>query len=55
MLPSAVQNSLVENLGSLPALLEASREDLDRVYGVGARRAAAIHTALHRMQQRVVR
>ncbi len=47
-LPSTVVNRIVEKFGSLSLVLAASAEDLDKVDGVGSRRAAAIHEGLAR-------
>jgi diadenylate cyclase len=50
LLPATVINRLVERFGTLPALLDATEEDLDEVDGVGARRARAIIEGLRRMR-----
>ncbi|MGH3087777.1 MAG: DNA integrity scanning diadenylate cyclase DisA [Rubrobacteraceae bacterium] len=47
-LPRKVAGNLVEEFGSLNALLDASEDELDEVEGVGQARARAIHRALER-------
>lgn len=52
-LPGFVIDGVVDTLGPLQAILSASAEDLDRVDGVGVRRAKTISDGLARMRSRV--
>jgi diadenylate cyclase len=51
LLPSPVVHRIVDQFGDLPSLLEASKEELVDVDGVGERRAEAIVDGLERMRE----
>jgi diadenylate cyclase len=50
-LPETVVQRVVDDLGSLDAVLRASQRDLEAVEGVGAVRAREIHEGLRRLQE----
>lgn len=52
-IPSNVIENLVEHFKTLRAILEASKEDLDLVEGIGEARARAIRNGLRRIQEQV--
>lgn len=49
--PSVVADSIIAQLGPLPAILRANEEDLLTVDGVGPLRARAVHDGLDRLAQ----
>ena len=53
MLPGSVIGRIVERFGALPQIVRASVEELDRVDGVGDRRARAIVSGLARVRAHV--
>ena len=53
MLPGSVVGRIVERFATLPAIVRATAEDLDRVDGVGERRARAIVNGLARVKAHV--
>ena len=52
-IPSTVIENLVSHFGNLKFILEASKEDLDMVEGIGEARARAIRNGLRRIQEQV--
>ncbi|MGL4741413.1 MAG: DNA integrity scanning diadenylate cyclase DisA [Sarcina sp.] len=52
-IPSTVIENLVGHFGTLKSILEASKEDLDLVEGIGEARARAIRNGLRRIQEQV--
>ncbi|MGL4991665.1 MAG: DNA integrity scanning diadenylate cyclase DisA [Sarcina sp.] len=52
-IPAAVIENLVEHFGNLKDILEASKEELDMVEGIGEARARAIRNGLRRIQEQV--
>lgn len=52
-IPSTVIENLVEHFVNLKSILEASKEELDRVEGIGEARARAIRNGLRRIQEQV--
>jgi diadenylate cyclase len=50
-LPAAVVDRLVETFGSLPAVMDATLEELDQVEGVGESRARHIQEGLRRLAE----
>lgn len=52
-IPSTVIENLVVHFGNLKYILEASKEDLDMVEGIGEARARAIRNGLRRIQEQV--
>ncbi|MGL4656048.1 MAG: DNA integrity scanning diadenylate cyclase DisA [Sarcina sp.] len=52
-IPSNVIENLVAHFETLKAILEASKEDLDLVEGIGEARARAIRNGLRRIQEQV--
>lgn len=53
MIPGSVVGRIVERFGALPRIVRASVEELDRVDGVGERRARAIANGLARVKAHV--
>ncbi|MGL5633944.1 MAG: DNA integrity scanning diadenylate cyclase DisA [Sarcina sp.] len=52
-IPSTVIENLVGHFGTLKSILEASKEELDLVEGIGEARARAIRNGLRRIQEQV--
>lgn len=53
MLPGSVVGRIVERFGDLPRIVKATADELDRVDGVGDRRARAIVSGLERLRAHV--
>lgn len=53
-LPMPVIDNLVQRFGDLPAIMEATLEDLDSVEGIGEVRARAIQGGLRRLREQVL-
>lgn len=53
-LPMPVIENLVQEFGRLPAVVQASLEDLDNVEGIGEVRARAIQEGLRRLREQVL-